>query len=147
MKTQQQAEREEQQRIKNLVLNYDLRESEEFDGDSHMALAPNQNVYPQSGHEKSSPYHTNRPDKSTKERGGQRVRRLQLSDVDWYESPQDQKKAEQNGPNTRGSAVSDTCNEDKSALNRVDESDMNKRHTLSKKSQSRQASRRGRGKR
>ncbi|KAI0890310.1 ARM repeat-containing protein [Annulohypoxylon maeteangense] len=65
MKTQQQAEREEQQRIKNLVLNYDLRENEDTDG-----------------HDKS-PYHLNRPDKSTKERGGQRVRRLQLSDVDW----------------------------------------------------------------
>lgn len=65
MKTQQQAEREEQQRIKNLVLNYDLRESEDLDG-----------------HEKSS-YHPNRSDKSSKERGGQRVRRLQLSDVDW----------------------------------------------------------------
>jgi regulator of nonsense transcripts 2 len=34
MKTQQQAEREEQQRIKNLVLNYDLRDGEDQDGDS-----------------------------------------------------------------------------------------------------------------
>lgn len=66
MKTQQQAEREEQQRIKNLVLNYDLRESEDPDG-----------------HEKPPSYHPNRPDKSIKERSGQRVRRLQLSDVDW----------------------------------------------------------------
>ncbi|KAI1767231.1 ARM repeat-containing protein [Hypoxylon sp. FL1150] len=66
MKTQQQAEREEQQRIKNLVLNYDLRESEDADG-----------------HEKPPSYHPNRPDKSIKERSGQRVRRLQLSDVDW----------------------------------------------------------------
>ncbi|KAK1755786.1 armadillo-type protein [Echria macrotheca] len=32
MKNQQQAEREEQQRIKSLVLNYDLRESEDQDG-------------------------------------------------------------------------------------------------------------------
>jgi hypothetical protein len=39
MKSQQEAEREEQRRIKNLVLNYDLRE----DNDSHdgtFALAP-----------------------------------------------------------------------------------------------------------
>ncbi|TDZ28361.1 Regulator of nonsense transcripts 2 [Colletotrichum spinosum] len=36
MKTQQQAEREEQQRIKNLVLNYDLRENEEQDGNDQM---------------------------------------------------------------------------------------------------------------
>jgi hypothetical protein len=34
MKTQQAAEREEQQRIKNLVLNYDLRDGEDQDGDS-----------------------------------------------------------------------------------------------------------------
>lgn len=32
MKNQQQAEREEQQRIKNLVLNYDLQQSEDQDG-------------------------------------------------------------------------------------------------------------------
>ncbi|TIC99020.1 Nonsense-mediated mRNA decay protein 2 [Colletotrichum higginsianum] len=65
MKTQQQAEREEQQRIKNLVLNYDLRENEDPDG-----------------HEKPTSYHHNRPDRG-KDRGGQRVRKLQLSDVDW----------------------------------------------------------------
>jgi regulator of nonsense transcripts 2 len=33
MKYQQQAEKEEQQRIKNLVLNYDLRESEDQEGE------------------------------------------------------------------------------------------------------------------
>ena len=32
MRNQQQAEREEQQRIKNLVLNYEIRESEDQDG-------------------------------------------------------------------------------------------------------------------
>lgn len=32
MKTQQQAEKEEQQRIKNLVLNYDLQQSEDQEG-------------------------------------------------------------------------------------------------------------------
>lgn len=32
MKNQQQAEREEQQRIKNLVLNYDLQQNEDQDG-------------------------------------------------------------------------------------------------------------------
>jgi len=32
MKNQQAAEREEQQRIKNLVLNYDLRDGEEQEG-------------------------------------------------------------------------------------------------------------------
>ncbi|KAJ9131172.1 ARM repeat-containing protein [Pleurostoma richardsiae] len=67
LKNQQQAERAEQQRIKNLVLNYDLRESEDQDGhDSRPAS-----------------YHHNRQDKAGKERGGQRVRKLQVSDLDW----------------------------------------------------------------
>ncbi|RYP92111.1 hypothetical protein DL770_001772 [Monosporascus sp. CRB-9-2] len=87
MRTQQQAEREEQQRIKNLVLNYDLRESEDQDGDIYRSpLNPNTNIHNASipGHEKQA-YHPNRLDKSGKDRGGQRVRRLQLSDVDWYD--------------------------------------------------------------
>jgi regulator of nonsense transcripts 2 len=33
MRSQQQAEREEQQRIKNLVLNYDLRENDSEEGE------------------------------------------------------------------------------------------------------------------
>ncbi|KAG8419190.1 mRNA decay protein [Metarhizium acridum] len=65
MKTQQQAEKEEQQRIKNLVLNYDLQQSED-----------------QEGSEKATTFHHNRVDRSSKDRG-QRVRKLQLSDVDW----------------------------------------------------------------
>ncbi|KAK3318344.1 armadillo-type protein [Apodospora peruviana] len=71
LKTQQEAEKEEHQRIKNLVLNYDLRESEDHDG-----------------HEKPNAHHHNRLD-SRSVKGGQRVRKLQLSDVDWYgKSPQ-----------------------------------------------------------
>lgn len=67
LKNQQQAEREEQQRIKNLVLNYDLRENEEPDGN-----------------DRPLSHHHNRADnRSAKERGAQRVRKLQLSDVDW----------------------------------------------------------------
>ncbi|ERT02632.1 hypothetical protein HMPREF1624_00933 [Sporothrix schenckii ATCC 58251] len=69
MRNQQQAEKEEQQRIKNLVLNLDLRESDETDG-----------------HEKPSSYFHNRSDKGGKDRT-QRVRKLQLSDVDWYVTP------------------------------------------------------------
>lgn len=65
MKSQQQAEREEQQRIKNLVLNYDLQQAEE----------------PESQDKPTTFYH-NRIDRSGKDRG-QRVRKLQLSDVDW----------------------------------------------------------------
>ncbi|KAG7113270.1 Regulator of nonsense transcripts UPF2 like protein [Verticillium longisporum] len=65
MKNQQQVEREEQQRIKNLVLNYDLRENEEQDGT-----------------DRPSSHHHNRVERG-KERIGQRSRKLQLSDVDW----------------------------------------------------------------
>ncbi|KAL7895388.1 armadillo-type protein [Trichoderma sp. SZMC 28014] len=65
MKTQQQAEREEQQRIKNLVLNYDLQQSDD-----------------QEGNERPTMFYHNRVDKPNKDRG-QRVRKLQLSDVDW----------------------------------------------------------------
>ncbi|KAK8079512.1 hypothetical protein PG997_007330 [Apiospora hydei] len=93
MKNQQQAEREEQQRIKNLVLNLDLRETEEADGDTNSnPLLPNANLIHTTrgaGHDKTSVYHLNRPEKPSKERGGQRVRRLQMNDLDWYDSTQD----------------------------------------------------------
>jgi len=88
MRNQQQAEREEQQRIKNLVLNYDLRECEDQDGEAYsQPLHRNANIHHSSlGNEKPSSYHHNRSDnKSVKDRGGQRVRKLQLSDVDWYD--------------------------------------------------------------
>lgn len=47
MKNQQQAEREEQQRIKNLVLNYDLQQSEDQDGgtDPEPQLYRNINIH------------------------------------------------------------------------------------------------------
>ncbi|KAI1626494.1 armadillo-type protein [Exophiala viscosa] len=66
MKSQQAAEREEQQRIKNLVLNYDLREDDQTDGLEHY-----------------------NPPLSRAEKSGRhvpRARRLNLSDVDWYEN-------------------------------------------------------------
>lgn len=66
MKTQQAAEREEQQRIKNLVLNYDLRDGEDQDG-----------------LEKAAGMNYTRPDKSGNNRSGQRARKLQLNDLDW----------------------------------------------------------------
>ncbi|KAH8172689.1 MIF4G domain-containing protein [Sarocladium implicatum] len=65
MKNQQQVEKEEQQRIKNLVLNYDLQQSDE----------------PESS-ERPSTFHHNRVERLGKDKG-QRVRKLQLSDVDW----------------------------------------------------------------
>jgi regulator of nonsense transcripts 2 len=93
MKTQQQAEREEQQRIKNLVLNYDLRDdSEQNDGEHDVfstrlsLLAKNPNAKGVKGLEKrGSTYRDPKADKSGSNRSGFRARKLQLSDVDWYE--------------------------------------------------------------
>ena len=89
MKTQQAAEREEQQRIKNLVLNYDLREGDDQDGDSLLALPPPRNSIHKynAGAEKAAGANYARPDKSSNTRSGQRARKLQLSDVDWYDHP------------------------------------------------------------
>ncbi|KAI9841525.1 MAG: hypothetical protein M1837_000626 [Sclerophora amabilis] len=86
MKTQQQAEREEQQRIKNLVLNYDLRD-DELDGEiTRHTMQPNGNTEISQGTEKHKPS-TGRLDKAGSNRNHHRARRLQLSDVDWYEFP------------------------------------------------------------
>jgi regulator of nonsense transcripts 2 len=88
MKTHQAAEREEQQRIKSLVLNYDLRDGEEQqDGDFALPLLPNPNIHAgNAGIEKAAPSHA-RSDKPA--RSGQRARKLQLSDVtDWYARPE-----------------------------------------------------------
>ncbi|KAL1838350.1 hypothetical protein VTJ49DRAFT_2781 [Mycothermus thermophilus] len=65
---QRQAAKEEQQRIKNLVLNYDLRESEDYDARDDKT---------------PSHHHHNRIDMRSGKERGQRVRKLQLSDVDW----------------------------------------------------------------
>ncbi|KAI1338529.1 MIF4G domain-containing protein [Xylariaceae sp. FL0016] len=142
MKNQQQAEREEQQRIKNLVLNYDLRENEEADGDNPiLAISPNRNVHTkkQLGHEKLPTYHPNRTDRTNKERGGQRVRRLQLSDVDWYDRSHESKK---DGHKPLGSTVSiadATCDRDRSGENASKES-----HTYKRRMPPANSSRRGR---
>jgi len=107
MKTQQAAEREEQQRIKNLVLNYDLRDGEEQDGDSSLHLIPrNPNIHVEPiGLEKAAATaNYSRTDKSGNTRSGQRARKLQLSDVDWYGSEQKPQVShvENVAPPTRG---------------------------------------------
>ena len=123
MKSQKEAERAEQLRIKNLVLNYDLQDTTDHDGTkdklSQYFSRPNPNLpkhrsnsqttithdnmsqglgsgekHGSSHHQhnaslhQSAPNHTTtRPtDKSGTGRGGQRARKLQLSDVDWYEN-------------------------------------------------------------
>ncbi|PYH48795.1 nonsense-mediated mRNA decay 2 protein [Aspergillus saccharolyticus JOP 1030-1] len=68
MRSQQQADREEQQRIKNLVLNYEM--TNEVDADAEAA-------------EKRSPHRDTRLDKSASNRMAFRSRKLQLSDVNW----------------------------------------------------------------
>lgn len=94
LKTQQQAEREEQQRIKNLVLNYDLRDDTDLhDGDTdhfNSVFRPNTNTKGSQGLERHSASHVSHPhvrpaDKSGTNRSGQRARKLQLNDVDWYD--------------------------------------------------------------
>jgi regulator of nonsense transcripts 2 len=67
MKSQQQADREEQQRIKNLVLNYEMSNETE-----------NTDVT-----EKRTPPRDTRIDKSAANRTAFRSRKLQLSDVNW----------------------------------------------------------------
>ncbi|KAK8160157.1 armadillo-type protein [Phyllosticta citribraziliensis] len=113
MRTQQEAERAEQQRIKNLVLNYDLRDDNETDGEfdpfpfppmeSRSNGPPSwQKQQPQllrpcsdnrrtrtdslgKGLDKQhNPYNVPRIDKASNNRSTQRARKLQLSDVDWY---------------------------------------------------------------
>lgn len=93
MKTQQQAEREEQQRIKNLVLKYDLRDDNDQENGEFISLPSsygplstrNPNTKGDSGLERQHPSHS-RIDKSSNTRSGQRARKLQMSDVDWYDS-------------------------------------------------------------
>ncbi|MCJ1319108.1 hypothetical protein MMC15_004441 [Xylographa vitiligo] len=141
MKSQKEAERAEQQRIKNLVLNYDLQDSTDHDGTDNSLYSqyfstPNPNLpkhylkspstithnhlsqgpggvekYGASHHQhnaslhQSAPNHANaRPaDKSGANRSGQRARKLQLSDVDWYEpKPEQQQPGVSFDPRGRG---------------------------------------------
>jgi regulator of nonsense transcripts 2 len=90
MKTQQQADREEQQRIKNLVLNYDLsNDNDQNDGEDPLDLSLQRNLnakkLPKKGFEKRGAPKDAKFDKSSSTRSGFRSRRLQLSDVDWYD--------------------------------------------------------------
>lgn len=89
MKSQQAAEREEQQRIKNLVLNYDLNDDDQHDGTEAPALAPI--LQPATASKKfakqtKTGYEHLNHSLSRSERHGRapRARKLNLSDVDWY---------------------------------------------------------------
>ncbi|EXJ77098.1 hypothetical protein A1O3_10256 [Capronia epimyces CBS 606.96] len=94
MKSQQAAEREEQQRIKNLVLNYDLRDDQHdgipngFPSGPVMQPPLERNPNTKGLNVKPGPDHFN-PPLSRAERAGRntaRARRLNLKDVDWYDT-------------------------------------------------------------
>jgi len=93
MRSKQEAEKEEQRRIKDLVLQYDMRKDDDAEGDApfHFSLQPNPNrihTETSQGLEKThNPYAQPRLDKAGNNRSNQRARKLQLSDVNWYGSP------------------------------------------------------------
>jgi regulator of nonsense transcripts 2 len=94
MRNKQQAEKEEQQRIKSLVLNYnEARDDVDDTGESPFSytLLPNTNrtrTETQQGLDKTpNPYAQPRLDKAGNNRSNQRARKLQLSDVNWYGPP------------------------------------------------------------
>lgn len=89
MRHQQAQEREEQQRIKNLVLNLDMREDDDTDSEnnpssrwrSEFAL-----ILFRSGHEpKPIAHHYNHKVDKPPKGQAQRGRRLQVEDFEWYE--------------------------------------------------------------
>ena len=92
MRSKQQADKEEQQRIKSLVLNYNEARDDGDDntGDSPFlsTLQPNTNrkrTETSKGLDKTpNPYAQPRVDKAGNNRSNQRARKLQLSDVNWY---------------------------------------------------------------
>jgi regulator of nonsense transcripts 2 len=146
MRSQKEAERAEQQRIKNLVLNYDLQDSSTdqagtaidlFDYFSHPnpnlpkppggflyvvpqemnTLAHNDSSEGLGGEKHSTSHHQHnaslyqssnnsnaRPvDKSGTNRSGHRARKLQLSDVDWYDQDKpDSSRSRGHGTPSRG---------------------------------------------
>jgi regulator of nonsense transcripts 2 len=94
MRSKQQSDREEQQRIKSLVLNYNEARDDADDptGDTPFSytLQPNTNrkrtETPQGLDKTPNPYAQPRLDKAGANRSNQRARKLQLSDVNWYDT-------------------------------------------------------------
>lgn len=112
MKSQQAAEREEQQRIKNLVLNYDLHEDDQHDGipngfPSSQIAQPPLERNPNTKGLNLGPDHyrhsLSRAERSA--RHAPRARRLNLSDVDWYDKT---KTSPSNSPNGGNENFSDS---------------------------------------
>ncbi|QKX59764.1 uncharacterized protein TRUGW13939_06906 [Talaromyces rugulosus] len=91
MKSQQQADREEQQRIKNLVLSYDPGDAEQTDGEDALSsvtqepfsIQRNPNTKAKAKNSKGFEKRTTQTRMEKPSRAQFRARRLQLSDVDW----------------------------------------------------------------
>lgn len=147
MKNQKEAERAEQQRIKNLVLSYDPDSSVDQAGIDHQLyfdhfsqtnpnlpqqnagfpnLVPLENTFAHSGilkgtgaEKPSSSHHQHNAslqqsssnanakpaEKSGPHRSGHRARKLQLSDVDWYDQKSTSVRRRGHGPSPRGSPL------------------------------------------
>lgn len=93
MRNKQQADKEEQQRIKSLVLSYEAQDGGDDTGDIPFSytLHPNTNrkrtETSQVLDKTPNPYAQPRLDKAGHNSRNQRARKLQLSDVNWYGSP------------------------------------------------------------
>ncbi|KAG0156209.1 hypothetical protein PDIDSM_3386 [Penicillium digitatum] len=86
MRSQQQADREEQQRIKNLVLNYEASTEPEPTESEQYPLAKRKNFqlrYPKAATQEKRTPAGQRMDKAGANRSAFRSRKLQLSDVNW----------------------------------------------------------------
>ncbi|KAK5944343.1 mRNA decay protein [Knufia obscura] len=116
MKSQQAAEREEQLRIKNLVLNYDLGEDDQHDGTEALTLMPIiQPTLKSKKFAKDTPkigyeHNFNSLSRAERQSRAPRARRLNLSDVDWYARQKSDpagapKIGQENGPDTSQAAV------------------------------------------
>lgn len=90
MKSQQAAEREEQQRIKNLVLNYELNDDDQHDGTDTPLLKPivqasiSSKKFAKSTTQTGFDHFSNTFSRAERNGRAPRARRLNLSDVDWY---------------------------------------------------------------
>lgn len=90
MKSQQAAEREEQQRIKNLVLNYELNDDDQHDGTESPLLQPivQRSIvtkkFAKSVTQTGFDHFSNTFSRAERNGRAPRARRLNLSDVDWY---------------------------------------------------------------
>lgn len=90
MKSQQAAEREEQQRIKNLVLNYELNDDDQHDGTNSPLLQPivqrsiASKKFAKSVTQTGFDHFSNTFSRAERNGRAPRARRLNLSDVDWY---------------------------------------------------------------